>query len=278
MEQAAIQTLLDTGRELSDSHTAALKDGDLVALPKDYSIIDLERYRDGRRRFRGKLSTSSLPDFVNYVKTNSDATVANSTVKPEGFISPDAPTATVFFNLYNDDTGAGHADWLAELALEKTAAFKSLLGIEGKPLTQRQLIDWMEDWQLNLVAYGAEDEQIRLAHAIAAIGKVDIKSMKQSSHVDDDYRAARSSLEEVEAQIGEAMQRFLGFACEPYHGLLQRDLRLRLSILTSHEEPRLVVRILQKEAVEEDIIREFKAKLIGEIGDAANLTIGTFKP
>lgn len=277
MDESSVAALLGAGGDLNRLRSQTLILQDLIALPSDVRIHDLETFRDGRRRFRGRFTTSSVPDFVAYVKDNATSTEGGK-VKPTGFIEPKSPEASVFFNLYNDDTGAGHADWKAYLELEQTAAYRSLLAINGTPLTQRKLTDWLEDWQ-NLVApYGAEGEVISLAKAVGAIGKLEIKSGKQTSHAQDDFRAARSALEEVEAQIGDTMPRIIGFECDPYHGLRARTFRLRVSILTNHEAPQLVLRIMQKEATDEDIILEFKKLLQSELGDTADLVIGSFKP
>lgn len=274
MEHEAIKELLAIGAQRAGAFSEALNTvgDDLVALPKDYSLIDLERYRDGRRRFRGAFTTSALADFVAYVKRNS------AKVKPQGFISPDDPAATVYFNLYNDDGAVGHADWTAALALDKTAAYAALLHIQGRALTQRQLTDWIEDWQANVVALAGDDTPITLPRAVAAISKLDIKSTKQSGHADGHFAASKSTLEEVEAKLTESMPHKLLFECEPFHGLRARTFELRVAILTNHDEPRLTLRILSLEAVQEDITREFKALLLQELDGAADLSIGTFKP
>lgn len=278
MDHTAVEKLIHTGEEMHALRFKSLNDDtrDLIALHKDYTIHDLERFRLSRRRFRGKFATSALDDFVAYVKDNANATEGSD--KPAGFVAADEPTALVFFNLHSEEPGAGHADWTARLELEKTAAYRALLAIEGKPLTQRTLADFCEDWQDRVVAYGENDALIRLNLAVAAINKLDIKSSKQSGHVDGHFKAAKSSLEQVEAQLSDATPHTIGFSCEPYRGLKTRDFRLRVSILTSHDDPRLVLRIVQKEAMEEDMILEFKQLLAEKIGDTAQLTIGSFAP
>lgn len=274
-----VATLLDAGADANRMRNDILNDASksLIALPNNFQIHDLEEFRDSRRRFRGKFTTSSVQDFFQYVRQNAEL-LALSGLKPDGFISPCGPYAVAYFNLHNVDGEPGHADWTGSLKLDKTAAYSALLAINGKPLTQRQLVDFLEDWQDCVVALGANDEQIRIAHAAAAIQKLDIKSGRQSSHVDGNFQAARSSMEEVEAKLTEATPRMFLFDCAPYHGLNTRTFRLGVSILTSHEEPKLVLRIKQREAVEEDIIKEFKKLLADGLANVATMTIGEFTP
>jgi len=277
MENKAIETLLEVGAERASMMTEALniEGNELIALPKDYALHDLERYRLHRRRFRGSFSTSALADFITYVKRNAESTSGG---RPQGFISADAPEASLFFNLREQNGVPGHGDWTAALSLDKTAAYAAMLSIEGRPLTQRQLTDWIEDWQPNIVALAGDDTPITLPRAVVAISKLDISGSKTSTHTDGHFAAAKSSMESVEAKLTDTMPQQFLFECEPYTGLSARTFHLRVSILTNHEDPRLVLRIIQKEAMQEDITREFKKLLLEELGSVADLTIGTFKP
>ena len=76
MDHTAIEKLIHTGEELHSLRFKALNDHtkDLIALPKDVVIHDLEKFRIGRRRFRGAFTTSSLEDFVSNVEDNAPAT------------------------------------------------------------------------------------------------------------------------------------------------------------------------------------------------------------
>ena len=85
-------------------------------------------------------------------------------------------------------------------------------------------------------------------------------------------------MEEVEASAGPSLPQRVSFQCEPYLGLPQRNFALRLSVLTSHEDPMLVLRVAQLEEQQEAIAKDFKEALSSEVGEAASMTIGTFKP
>ena len=82
----------------------------------------------------------------------------------------------------------------------------------------------------------------------------------------------------MEASSDDGLPDILTFTTEPYLGLQSRTISLRLSILTGGREPALKLRILSEDQLYADIAQEFKAKLIEEVGDAATMLIGDFKP
>jgi len=64
----------------------------------------------------------------------------------------------------------------------------------------------------------------------------------------------------------------------PYEGLGERRIRLRYSILTGGDIPVLVLRIVQLEAVMEQIAVEFRDLLVGQFKETTVETfIGEFK-
>lgn len=268
MDESAIKLIQQTALD-ADTLRAGLLPADTIALPNNYTIHDLEQFRAERRRFRGAFTTASLADFVGYVKAHPTG---------EGFIDADKLAATVFFNL-GDKVSPEHADWTATLQLKQTAAYKGLLAINGNGLSQRDAIEWLEDWNRNIESiFGEANNEIGAAAAIEAIRKINIKSVKDSNHVEQERRASRSVMEEVEASAGPSLPQRVNFRCEPYLGLPERSFGLRMSVLTSHEEPRLVFRIASLEEQQEAIAQDFKEALIREVGDAATMTIGAFKP
>lgn len=268
LDEPAILLLHQTAIDADGARNRLLPE-DTIALPSNYNIHDLEKFQIGRRRYRGSLETASLSDFVAYVRAN--------TGDNQGFIDAEKLSAKVLFNLGTIDE-PGHGDWTATLALKATAAFRALCGVQGKQLDQRDLIEWLEDWSANVVGFDGEGGFIPTSAAIEAIRKINIKSTKDSTHVQEDRRASRSAMEEVEASAGPSLPNRISFRCTPYLGLPERDFSLRLSVLTSHDEPLLVMRVVGYEEHLEAIAQDFKRALIEEVGDASTLTIGTFKP
>ncbi|AZC55409.1 DUF2303 family protein [Pseudomonas chlororaphis] len=240
----------------------------ISALPGNVEIHNLEKYQAGRLRFRGTLKTSSLADFVTY-------TTGRSRFDAQGFVNPDAMTCTVFFNL-GTDTTPGHADDIAILTLNPTAAYKALQQIAGKKLTQRELAEWIEDWHHLLTATKEDGKEVTIAEAVNSVRNITIKASASASHNESNFGASRSAMDTIEANATETRLESLTFKLVPYEGLAERKFILRLSILTGDDKPTLKLRWVGEEVQIEEIAQDFKAVLAKDIGTAATLTLGTF--
>lgn len=252
--------------ELATQSITATSKAHTPALILNNQVHSIEHLQAHRSRFRGVMSTSSLADFVSYVEDHPGG---------EGFIDPKDVRCTVYHNLGSAQE-PGHADWRSELRLEPTAAYAALLSIEGKPLPQRELVEWIEDWSAQLTAERAGTSE-HINTAVTAIRELTVEAKKSTTSTDRDFGASRSAFEEIEAKAKGGIPNYLIMTAQPYQGLQAREFKLRLSVITG-ERPQLTLRIVGKEALQEEIVREFKTALIEEIGDKATLTIGTFKP
>lgn len=244
------------------------------ALFHDGKLISIEHLQAGRSRFRGKLVTASLADFVSYVRTR-----AHGSAPARGFIDADSLNAVCYFNL-GDESAPGHADDLAVLALLPTAAYSAAREIDGRKLHQKALAEWMEDWASQLTAVSETGEPIPLSAAIAAVRSVKVKQISESTNTVRNFGATRSALEEIEAQAvgATALPPALAFRFTPYLGLAEQTAELRIAFIADEDKPTFSIRWARREQIEESITQDFKRLLIEEVGDAASMTIGTFTP
>jgi len=241
-----------------------------VAMPRDIQIQNLESLGTGRYRFRGKLETASIPDFTRYCKGFAGEGV-------RCFIDGDDMQAVTVFNLGTLDK-PGHADNTAGLKLKKTAPFISLLNINGQKNRQKELAEWLEDWSEYLLAFTADGEVLDIKKAVAGVRQITIESTSSQDHEDNDFSGKRSLMESVEAKSKAIIPAAFEFKCVPYEGLGERRIRLRYSILTGGDIPVLVLRIVQLEAVMEQIAVEFRDLLVGQFKETTVETfIGEFK-
>lgn len=274
MDRSAVEAITDLSAEAAKATQAQIPNGitHLVAVPNGVNLENVEYSLAGRTRFRGKLATDSIPDFVTYVKERKGG---------HGFIDTSKLGATVFFNL-GDAENPGHADHTARLTLQATPAYLAMLNAGSKAFSQRDALDFIEDWAHIIGAHNVSDDgafsPIPLPRAIAAIRKVKIKSESTSEQTVGNFQQANSVLESVSASSDEGLPDVLSFKTEPYLGLPVHIFHLRVSVSTTGREPSLRFRVIAMEQEQDDIAQQFKALLLGEVGDAASMTIGTFTP
>ncbi len=222
-----------------------------VAVPNGLEIVNLERYQNGRYRFRGSLKTTSINDFVKYSVGYSDAPGVRC------FIDAEDMTARTIFNLGTIEY-PGHADNSALIVLKKTSPFSAVLSVNGRKQGQKELAEWLEDWRDHLLAFDADGNVLDIKQAIGAVRRITIESSRSSDHEDSDFSARRSVMENVEAKSKDIMPAAFDFKCTPYDELQERAIKLRYSILTSQDTPTLVLRIVQLENLQELMAQEFR--------------------
>ena len=239
-----------------------------AAVPAGVNVQTLEHLSLERFRFRGKMQTSSIEDFVTYSTGYAD----------EGtrcFINADDMLAIAVFNL-GTLANPGHADNTARLILKKTAPFSALLDINGDRHSQKELAEWLEDWSEYLTGFDSDGQVIDAKKSAAAVRKITIESIQKADFEDNDFSGKRSLMESVEAKTQDIMPVAFEFKCVPFEGLAERRFKLRLSILGG-DRPILVLRIVQLEAQQEEMAAEFRDLLVGKFKDSQVETfIGTF--
>jgi uncharacterized protein YfdQ (DUF2303 family) len=85
-------------------------------------------------------------------------------------------------------------------------------------------------------------------------------------------------MDQIEARSKETLPVALLFSTNPYEGLTEQRISLRISVITSGAQPTLKLRWVGEEVQREDIAQEFKTVLQRNIGDAAALSLGAFDP
>ncbi|MFQ6574168.1 DUF2303 family protein [Pseudomonas sp. UM16] len=254
-------TIAAVGRELP-----AL--GQVAIVPQNFNVVDLERYQEGRNRFRGTYSTHSLADYSAYV-------VERAAPAARGFIDQDNMSCIVLFNIGTPDE-PGHADDRAVLRLKASAAFAAVQAVCGQSLNQKAMSDWIEDWHQHLVATAEDGTCMSIAKAIAAVRTITVKASSESDHAVGETRASRSTMDQIEASSKETLPAWLDFKVIPFEGLGEQVIRLRVSVITGGAQPVLKLRWIGEEAQREEIAQEFKIVLGAKIEIAAKLTLGIF--
>lgn len=118
----------------------------MLLTTSDFEQHDIEAFMPERIRARGTMQTPFVRDFAAYATQHADA---GTTV----FVDAQEMAATAVLNLGGPDA-PGHADNKAKLTPIKTAAYKALLGITGRPITQQDAAEFFEDWVGQLAYFG----------------------------------------------------------------------------------------------------------------------------
>lgn len=275
MDKSAIEQI-QLAKQIEAANTA-VKTQSVLALPKDFEIKSMEQYDQCRRRFRGTMNTNSLEAFASYAKDK---------VKTECacFVNADEMSASLILNIGDEET-PGHCDHVAKIALEKTAAYRALLSILDKPITQKDLAEFIEDWRPHISAFGSEDEEgtrstIPLPRALHAIRKITIEAKSASESETRNFGASASSMESIDLRGDQLPPEIIEFLCQPYADLKARTFELRLGVLTENKTfPVLKLRMVRQEEQNEEMAEEFEALLraqTGEIKPAVKTYIGKF--
>jgi uncharacterized protein YfdQ (DUF2303 family) len=244
-------TALQEGEAISSAHMAlenSCDTNDVVALPSDYKLHNLEQFKPLRCRARGIMNTNSIDAFTSYVK---DHVEPGATV----FVNADEMSATAVLNL-GTPCVPGHADNRAKLTLKRTAAYSALVGIAtGAGYKQAQMAEFLEDWPEHIKCHNDSGE-ITMPKAIAAIRKVSIESIRKMENSEQQLSASRSAFESVQATSVDPLPTTILFDCQPYADLKGRTFALRLNVQTGGDKPTISLRMAKVEQHAEDMANE----------------------
>ena len=260
----AATTSLEKGFE--DKYSSEVHTG-LVALPADFKLHDLESFLPYRRHARGEMTSAYVEDFADYVAVHADAGAMV-------FVS-DEINATAVLNL-GDSTDPGHADNVAVLQPQQTAAWKALRKMFDTKHDQRLVAEFLEDWADCISATAEGSGQISASKAAAAIRKLTIESARKVTAEVKAHSESMSAFEQIQATSEEAIPEYLFFTTKPYADLDTRCVTLRLGVLTG-EKLAITLRPMRWEEHVELMARELATKVTTAIGDSARVVLGQYR-
>lgn len=222
-----------------------------AALPDNFQLHDLEKHLPHRRRARGTMTTSSVPDFAAYVMAHKEEGAA-------AFVEQDKMTATAILNLGRPSM-PGQADNRAKLEPKRTAAYMALRATaNGGALKQATVAEFLEDWPGQIQCFN-EAGSITAPKAIAAVRKISIDAMRKIESAEQQLSATRSAFESVQATSTEPLPTTIYFKTVAYHGLTERNFVLRLGVLTTGDKPMVTLRVVNQEQHDEEMAAELAA-------------------
>jgi len=266
MERQAIEKIQEMSVAAAEVSKAELP---VIALPNSTELKSLEPYMKNRFRFEALFQTEGIESFVEYV-TKHDGEAC--------YLDRDKMSALTIFDLGTKEE-PGHCKHKARLVLEKTSVYMMALRVDGSRQGQKDIAELFEDYRDCLKFELSNGESMDVVKAITAVRNVTIESKAKSEHETHDFSASKSAMEQVEASsnTGELPARVI-LTCVPYNGLSEYKFTYRLSLLTSHSEPKLTLHMIRFEQLLDNMVEEFEEILGDKLPDSvADIFIGNIQ-
>lgn len=247
-----------------------LERGGLQAIHANFKIHNFEIYQNGRNRTRGTFATPIFADFKDYIN-------GEKTTGVPVFVSRDDVKAVAILNYSEAGYKQGHCDHTATLQLDSTVVWKKLNQLKDSKLDQKRFATFLEDWASVLCAVDADENEISIKDAIVAVRnmKVDINTSSEAEV--ENTREIRSAYTDIAAKAkkGQLPAKFK-ISDSAYVGLDEKEIELRLIVNGGSCEPVFAIQIVKEEILANEIIQEFKQKVIDLLPEQQVL-IGTFQ-
>ncbi|MGC9655421.1 UNVERIFIED_CONTAM: YfdQ family protein [Acinetobacter pittii] len=262
--------------------------GELVAVHRNYAVIDGEIYSNTRLRARGALTTPSFEDFKTFVEEE-------ETEKALVFVNHKEMSATAVLNYSAENAEQGHCDYTSTLNLEPTVVWTKLLGLKDKKLSQKSFAIFLEDWAsvLSVTGEAKKDEQgnpelnehgeeifekISIKDAIQAVRNMQVDSKTNSSSEVENTRQVHSAMASIAASTKKGkLPAYFAIKDSAYVGLDEREIKLRLVVNGQDGEASFALQIVKEELLLNQIVEDFKIKVI-ELLPQNPVRIGVFHP
>ena len=244
--------------------------GGLQAVHESFKVIDLEKFQNGRNRARGVFLTQSFDDFKSYMDTP-------QVIQPAPvFVDHSNVKAVAVLNYVSSEHAQGHCDHTATLKLEPTVVWEKLNQLKDSKLDQKRFATFLEDWASVLQAVDADDNAISIKEAIIAVRNMKVDATTTNEAEVENTREVRTGYTEIAARAkkGQLPAKFK-ILDTAYVGLDEKEIELRLIVNGGSGEPVFSIQIVKEELLRNEIIQEFKEKVIELLPDNP-VRIGTF--
>lgn len=239
-----------------------------VVIPSGRKVESLEHLLSTPVFQRASYTTERLEDFCRYVGAEANTATAV-------FVEPDGSGAQGILD-FGDHNAPAWKRHKANLQMKHTGEFAACLGIHGKAMSQRNIIEWLEDWGHIASGVNADGEALTVPRMISALRRIDIKAKREVGNEEQNFGAKRTAMEEVEATSGEgSMPDIIKIACQVYPCTRQREVTLRLSLLTGDDKPTLKARIIGLETINKEVAEEIELEIATRLDGKARVFVGS---
>lgn len=263
-----VSTILENSA-LNHANSAIDKSKDVLFIDKNTQIADLQKFSKTKRRMSGNFKTSSISALAEFAESTIKESPEIDT--PSCFVGEDGK-ASLFFNFGSIENPL-HQDLTGSVSLKKTAVFKAIEELKDRQLTQRELAEFIEDFNTCAVALDKNGDVILQSSAIASIRDMSIESQRNVGQTSEDYRDTASAFASVEAKFKGATPAYLKFTIQPFSEMSEYEFIFRISVLTTNDRIALTLRCAKWDEILEEVNAEFQEKLTEKL---APLNVKTF--
>ncbi|WP_299231643.1 DUF2303 family protein [uncultured Halomonas sp.] len=242
--------------------------GSAIVIGEQFSLQDLEKYQDQRRRFRGQFATKGLGDFTRYLSERAAA-------KTPVFIDRDDMAARCFLDIGHYDA-PGHCDHTATLSLPKTPEFVAFRRANGNTYDQEGIVELLEDWGHLMTFANSKGEALERGKVVNAFRKVSIDDLTSIDSEKQEHSSQVGVMSKVTVKNAERLPAMITWRLSPYEGLEERNLEMRVASLTKGG-PGFRLRAMALDAAEQEIASEFASRIEAALPELECL-LGTFSP
>lgn len=230
-----------------------------VLVPRGMEVRSLETYLERPLRRRAKLLTSRIEDFARYVNSaKQDGTII--------FIDPECGSAEAVID-YGTHERPEWGDHKVTLKIPRTEEAKAVIGINERAVSQRELIEFLEDWRAIIAPQSASGDNVSVTQAIGAIRSVKIDEIRETQSTQGDFESSVSVLDQVSAKgVSESLPSFLRATFSIREGLDPVQVELKVSILTERsDEPMFKLRAIALQSIMHDSARHIESAILDAV-------------
>lgn len=266
-----IDTLINRSEEITKhlNELVNIEGRAVIALPEGFELEELERF-DARRRFpRGNYNTFDFGDFMDYAaekeKDFRDAVM---------FINPRDMDATIIFDY---EGGRGHAKNRAYWDAQPTVLFSALKDICGRPVSQSELIDFLEYWADEVTAVDRDGKDMSIGDAVRCLSSLTVEKAKTIKQTRADWEYEQSASEKAALAKDTQMVGSLVIHDPLYVGLENVDtITAKLALVVHEDKFTLKLRLIGEEALRDHKIDEMMNR--AQTGLDMPVYAGTYNP
>ena len=245
-----IEALTAAGAGLKLDNLSDLFQVPAVVLPAGCQVHDLEKLLPRPVRRRSTFSSQRLRSFLEYLAEFASPGETVVFANEEG----DAAQAIID---YGSNANPGWGSHRAHLEMFKTPEFEAVEALCERPRTQREFVEWLEDWSHLVRLATASEEWLSVTDAIKSVRAVKMSALAEIVSKEADFETTKSALEQISAKSenGE-LPATIRAELQVYHDTSALDIKVRVSIVTTQKEPAFRFRIVGLEAIKDEVTLE----------------------